>query len=148
MTVIAGSLITFHRGCLQSGLLSQILSSATIHTSKRLSHIREPPNGQKELVFTDFGTARADFVIGADGLQSATRRCLIEKVKCSHSLLSILSQKSHNCLLIVVIQMIQFGRVRQLTVPSYPGKGSLMPGLPVTPIYVAASRFGIRFAPH
>lgn len=67
--------ITVHRGDLHALLVGQ-LDPQRLHYGKRLSGVEERGDGV-ELSFADGSKARADIVIGADGVNSALREALL-----------------------------------------------------------------------
>jgi 2-polyprenyl-6-methoxyphenol hydroxylase-like FAD-dependent oxidoreductase len=72
--------VGFHRGDFQAVFLNNVPDSVMIHTKKRLSSYTQDDFGVV-LNFEDGSTAKADILIGADGLQSRVRRRLVEEVK-------------------------------------------------------------------
>ncbi|KAF9007509.1 salicylate hydroxylase [Cyathus striatus] len=65
--------VTFHRAELQETLLSKISPRYRIHLSHRLASYIEKDNAI-ELSFENGTTKACDFLVGADGVKSATRR--------------------------------------------------------------------------
>ncbi|KAF5318623.1 hypothetical protein D9619_010719 [Psilocybe cf. subviscida] len=73
----------FHRADVQDVLLGAISSSIRTHLSHRLVSYEETPSGII-LKFQDGTTAQCDMVVGADGVNSAVRRCLVESGRVSN----------------------------------------------------------------
>lgn len=71
------AITALHRGALQSVLAAQLPDSA-IHLGKKLIAVRQGP--QVSAVFADGSQAGADFLIGADGLNSIVRSELFGKI--------------------------------------------------------------------
>ncbi|KAJ3772794.1 FAD/NAD(P)-binding domain-containing protein [Lentinula raphanica] len=75
-----GPLLTFHRGQFQEILLQHISPSCRIHHSKRLkSYSQGKHGGPIRLSFEDGTHATCDILVGADGIKSAVRRCLVRE---------------------------------------------------------------------
>jgi salicylate hydroxylase len=73
----------FHRADVQDVLLSAISSSIRTHLSHRLISYMETPNGTV-LEFQNGTTAQCDMVVGADGINSAVRKCLVDSGRISN----------------------------------------------------------------
>ncbi|KAF5318625.1 hypothetical protein D9619_010713 [Psilocybe cf. subviscida] len=73
----------FHRADVQDVLLGAISSSIRTHLSHRLVSYEETPSGIV-LKFQNGTTAHCDMVVGADGVNSAVRRCLVESGRISN----------------------------------------------------------------
>uniref|UniRef100_A0A0W0FUL0 Putative salicylate hydroxylase n=1 Tax=Moniliophthora roreri TaxID=221103 RepID=A0A0W0FUL0_MONRR len=72
-----GNLTTFHRGHFQGTVLRRLPPSCQIHYSKRLNSYSRDDNGPIRLHFQDGTTATCDVLVGADGIRSVTRSCLL-----------------------------------------------------------------------
>ncbi|KIK64011.1 hypothetical protein GYMLUDRAFT_71464 [Collybiopsis luxurians FD-317 M1] len=75
-----GPLLTFHRPQFQQVLLKHLSPSCQIHHSKRLkSYSQSRDGGPIHLSFEDGTIATCDVLIGADGIRSAVRNCLLRE---------------------------------------------------------------------
>lgn len=77
--------MTFHRPEFQRVLLSHLSSSCRTHTSKRLLRFEQdadvgPQSSPIRLFFQDGTTTDCDLLVGADGLKSAVRSCMLDAV--------------------------------------------------------------------
>ncbi|OJA17894.1 hypothetical protein AZE42_08682 [Rhizopogon vesiculosus] len=79
-----GHLMRFHRPHFHGVLLSHLPSTCTIHNAKRLKSYTQPTdcsrNSPIALTFTDGSTAMCDILIGADGIKSAVRTCMLREL--------------------------------------------------------------------
>ncbi|KAG0706587.1 hypothetical protein DFH29DRAFT_133362 [Suillus ampliporus] len=80
-----GNLMRFHRAHFHGVLLSYLPPSCTTHNAKRLKSYTQPFKGCSinspiTLTFTDGLTATCDVLIGADGIKSATRSCMLREL--------------------------------------------------------------------
>ncbi|OAX37336.1 FAD/NAD(P)-binding domain-containing protein [Rhizopogon vinicolor AM-OR11-026] len=79
-----GHLMRFHRAHFHSVLLSHLPSTCTTHNAKRLKSYTQPTdcsrNSPITLTFTDGSTAMCDILIGADGIKSAVRSCMLREL--------------------------------------------------------------------
>ncbi|KAG1753444.1 hypothetical protein EDB19DRAFT_2035323 [Suillus lakei] len=78
-----GKLMRFHRADFHGVLLSQLPPSCTTHNAKRLisySQSLEDRNSSITLTFKDGSTATCDVLIGADGIKSAVRPCMLREL--------------------------------------------------------------------
>lgn len=79
--VLPSGSVTLHRADLVAIFQRALPNSCSIHLSKRLSHYTEDAHSEKIILhFADGTTATADVLIGADGVKSATRTSLFEKL--------------------------------------------------------------------
>ncbi|KAL0577537.1 hypothetical protein V5O48_004435 [Marasmius crinis-equi] len=74
-----GSLMTFHRGDFQRKLLEQIPSNCQIHFSKRLVSYTRHHTGELNLDFADGTSQPCDILVGADGIKSTARACVLRE---------------------------------------------------------------------
>jgi salicylate hydroxylase len=74
-----GGITTFHRADVQNVLLNQLGSSCHIHLSHRLISYVESESAV-QLNFEGASTESCDLVVGADGIKSAVRKTLLEKL--------------------------------------------------------------------
>ncbi|KAJ4474467.1 hypothetical protein J3R30DRAFT_3509303 [Lentinula aciculospora] len=75
-----GPLLTFHRAQFQEVLLQHLPPSCRIHHSKRLkSYSQGRHGGPIRLSFEDGTHATCDVLVGADGIKSAVRNCLLQE---------------------------------------------------------------------
>ncbi|KAF5349393.1 hypothetical protein D9758_015518 [Tetrapyrgos nigripes] len=75
-----GSLILLHRADYQQTLLHHLPKSCRTHCSKRLLSYRQSHNRHGVDLFFEDGTSYScDVLIGADGLKSAVRRCMLHE---------------------------------------------------------------------
>ncbi|KAL0956449.1 hypothetical protein HGRIS_002597 [Hohenbuehelia grisea] len=72
-----GRLITLHRADLQRVLLSHLADKCQITCSKQLSSYEEQEFGPIELSFADGTSSTCDVLIGADGIRSGIRSCML-----------------------------------------------------------------------
>src|SRR5713226_311431 len=74
----------FHRAQFHSVLLSHLPSTCTTHNAKRLKSYTQPTDCSKNslitLTFMDGSTATCDILIGADGIKSAVRSCMLREL--------------------------------------------------------------------
>ncbi|KAG0699388.1 hypothetical protein DFH29DRAFT_48317 [Suillus ampliporus] len=80
-----GNLMGFHRAQFHGVLLSYLQPSCTTHNAKRLKSYTQPFKGRSKnspitLTFTDGSTATCDVLIGADGIKSAVRSCMLREL--------------------------------------------------------------------
>ena len=66
--------VAIHRATLQ-GILLQHLDGVKIHLSKRMKSLLQN-NGKVEIAFEDSTSHTAEIVVGADGIQSVTRKSI------------------------------------------------------------------------
>jgi len=73
--------LSVHRKDVVDCLLRHIPTSCRIHTSKKLSSYDvNPENGKITLQFSDGSTTMTDVLVGADGIHSATRKIMYQKL--------------------------------------------------------------------
>jgi len=72
-----GGSVSFHRADVQDALVEHISPSIDAHLSHRLKTYRHVGNNEIELEFTNGNRAVCDFLIGADGINSAVRRTML-----------------------------------------------------------------------
>lgn len=72
--------IVIPRPVLLEILLAKLSTNCTIHTSKRLTNYEPEANGSITLHFVDGSTARADVLVGADGVRSPTRATMFKRL--------------------------------------------------------------------
>lgn len=75
----------FHRADFHGVLLSFLPPSCATHNAKRLISYTQPLEGSPRnspitLTFTDGSTATCDVLIGADGIKSAVRPCMLREL--------------------------------------------------------------------
>ncbi|EKM50052.1 uncharacterized protein PHACADRAFT_264550 [Phanerochaete carnosa HHB-10118-sp] len=77
-----GGLISFHRPDFQRIVLQHLARSCRPHTSKRLVSYTQPSSASEpiQLFFQDGTTATCDLLVGADGVKSRVRACMIKEV--------------------------------------------------------------------
>ncbi|KAG2078265.1 salicylate hydroxylase [Suillus decipiens] len=80
-----GKLMRFHRADFHGVLLSVLPPSCTIHNAKRLVSYSQPLEDYSgkspiTLTFKDGSTAMCDVLIGADGIKSAVRPCMLREL--------------------------------------------------------------------
>ncbi|KAG1891072.1 FAD/NAD(P)-binding domain-containing protein [Suillus subluteus] len=80
-----GKLMRFHRADFQGVLLSFLPPSCTTHNVKRLISYTQPledcsRNSSITLTFKDGSTATCDVLIGADGIKSIVRSCMLREL--------------------------------------------------------------------
>ncbi|KAG2031056.1 FAD/NAD(P)-binding domain-containing protein [Suillus americanus] len=80
-----GKLMRFHRADFQGVLLSFLPPSCTTHNAKRLISYTQPledgsRNSSITLTFKDGSTATCDVLIGADGIKSVVRPCMLREL--------------------------------------------------------------------
>ncbi|PPQ74854.1 hypothetical protein CVT26_005183 [Gymnopilus dilepis] len=75
-----GGSVSYHRADVQEALLEHISPSVQILTSHRLASYRQTEDGVN-LFFKNGKTATCDFLIGADGINSAVRKSLLAELK-------------------------------------------------------------------
>lgn len=80
-----GNQMRFHRADFHGVLLSHLPPSCTTHNAKRLkSYVRPFSNRSRKspitLIFRDGSTATCDVLIGADGIKSAVRPCMMREL--------------------------------------------------------------------
>ncbi|KAG1878042.1 FAD/NAD(P)-binding domain-containing protein [Suillus subalutaceus] len=80
-----GKLMRFHRADFQGVLLSFLPPSCTTHNAKRLISYTQPlencsRNSSITLTFKDGSTATCDVLIGADGIKSIVRPCMLREL--------------------------------------------------------------------
>ncbi|KAH7883088.1 FAD/NAD(P)-binding domain-containing protein [Phlebopus sp. FC_14] len=80
-----GDLMRFHRADFHGILLAHISESCKTRTAKRLVSYTQPPNAPIILTFTDGTTATCDLLVGADGIKSAVRACMMRDIARSSS---------------------------------------------------------------
>ncbi|KAJ3898483.1 hypothetical protein F5879DRAFT_611971 [Lentinula edodes] len=74
-----GPLLTFHRAQFQEVLVQHLPPSCRIHHSKRLKSYSQGRLGYPiRLLFEDGTYATCDVLVGADGIKSAVRNCLLQ----------------------------------------------------------------------
>ncbi|EGO01403.1 hypothetical protein SERLA73DRAFT_50608, partial [Serpula lacrymans var. lacrymans S7.3] len=74
-----GHLIRFHRAHFHGVLLKHLPSTCRTHCSKRLKTYKQPDIGPIQLYFQDGSTASCDVLIGADGVKSVVRTCMLQE---------------------------------------------------------------------
>ncbi|KAF5391213.1 hypothetical protein D9757_003074 [Collybiopsis confluens] len=75
-----GPLLTFHRAQFQQVLVKHLSPSCQIHFSKRLvSYSQNRQGGPVHLSFEDGTVATCDVLLGADGIKSVVRNCLLRE---------------------------------------------------------------------
>ncbi|KAK7062640.1 hypothetical protein VNI00_000128 [Paramarasmius palmivorus] len=72
-----GNLSTFHRGHFQQTMLDHLSPNCGLYYSKRLHSYSRNADGSLQLYFQDGSAAACDVLVGADGLKSATRSCML-----------------------------------------------------------------------
>ncbi|KAG2076203.1 salicylate hydroxylase [Suillus decipiens] len=80
-----GNQMRFHRADFLGVLLSHLAPSCRTHNGKRLKSYIQPFNGRSRnspitLIFKDGSTATCDVLIGADGIKSAVRSCMLQEL--------------------------------------------------------------------
>ncbi|KAG2128278.1 FAD/NAD(P)-binding domain-containing protein [Suillus clintonianus] len=80
-----GNQLRIHRADFHGILLSHLPPSCTTHNAKRLKSYTQPFNGRSRnspitLTFGDGSTATCDVLIGADGIRSAVRSCMMREL--------------------------------------------------------------------
>ncbi|KAG1720677.1 salicylate hydroxylase [Suillus lakei] len=78
-----GKLMRFHRADFHGVLLSYLPPSCTMHNAKRLisyTQSLEDRNSPITLTFKDGSTATCDVLIGADGIKSSVRPCMLREL--------------------------------------------------------------------
>jgi salicylate hydroxylase len=80
-----GDQMRFHRADFHGVLLSHLPPSCTTHNGKRLKSYIQPfkhrsRNSPITLIFRDGSTATCDVLIGADGIKSAVRPCMMREL--------------------------------------------------------------------
>ncbi|KAG1886734.1 hypothetical protein F4604DRAFT_1284843 [Suillus subluteus] len=83
--ITKGNQMRFHRADFHGVLLSHLPPSCTTHNTKRLKAYIQPfrhrsRNSSITLIFTDGSTATCDVLIGADGIKSAVRSCMMREL--------------------------------------------------------------------
>ncbi len=71
-----GGPVTLHRTDMLDILVDNLPPNVRTHFLKRLSTYSEDTSGAVQLVFADGSCAEADILVGADGINSATRRSM------------------------------------------------------------------------
>ena len=72
--------MTYHRPDFQQALIDNLPPSVKITYSKRVeSYSQSVKDANVTLTFTDGTTATHDLIIGADGIKSAVRKCVLEE---------------------------------------------------------------------
>ncbi|KAH7926925.1 salicylate hydroxylase [Leucogyrophana mollusca] len=85
-----GDLMRFHRSDFHHVLLSHISPSCKVHYGKRLVTYTQPlpssrGNSPVTLSFTDGSTATCDILVGADGVRSSVRACMMREMAAGSS---------------------------------------------------------------
>ncbi|KAH0831346.1 hypothetical protein J3R83DRAFT_14007 [Lanmaoa asiatica] len=78
-----GDLMKFHRADFHGILLSYLPPSCKTHTSKRLVSYSQPAVPLKSpitLTFADGSSSSCDLLVGADGIKSAVRGCMMREI--------------------------------------------------------------------
>lgn len=83
--VTKGNQLRFHRADFHGVLLSHLPPSCKTHNAKRLKSYIQPFNDRSRkspitLIFRDGSTATCDVLIGADGIKSAVRPCMMREL--------------------------------------------------------------------
>ncbi|KAG2159502.1 FAD/NAD(P)-binding domain-containing protein [Suillus bovinus] len=80
--VTKGNQMRFHRADFHGVLLSHLSPSCTTHNAKRLQSYIQPRSRKSpiRLIFKDGSTATCDVLIGADGIKSAVRSCMMREL--------------------------------------------------------------------
>ncbi|KAG9310152.1 hypothetical protein JVU11DRAFT_9772 [Chiua virens] len=77
-----GDLMRFHRADIHGILLSYLPPSCKTHTSKRLVSYSQPADSKYPitLTFSDTSSSTCDLLVGADGVKSVTRGCMMREI--------------------------------------------------------------------